>query len=132
MLNIEHRLYIAKVSRLLGLIVSFPQEVTSLCPANGRPIAKVTTGRCSCTFLFYLFPLCLGTVEDYNTCVLAAEEAWKIWADVPAPHRGEIVRQVNCCCSIKTLNPYTDWRGAEGQTAAAGQASQHGDGQDCA
>jgi len=54
------------------------EEVTSLCPANGRPIARVTT----------------GNVSDYASCVTAAEEAWKVWADVTAPHRGEIVRQV--------------------------------------
>jgi len=54
------------------------EEVTSLCPANGRPIARVTT----------------GNLTDYASCVTAAEEAWKVWADVTAPHRGEIVRQV--------------------------------------
>jgi len=54
------------------------EEVTSLCPANGRPIAKVTT----------------GDLSDYSNCVTAATEAWNVWADLPAPHRGEIVRQI--------------------------------------
>jgi len=54
------------------------EEVTSLSPANGRPIARVTT----------------GNLSDYNNCVTAAEEAWNVWADVTAPHRGEIVRQI--------------------------------------
>jgi len=54
------------------------EVVTSLCPANGRPIAQVTT----------------GTLEDYDGCVAAAQEAWKVWAEMPAPHRGEIVRQI--------------------------------------
>jgi len=54
------------------------EVMTSLCPANGRPIAKVIT----------------GTAQDYESCVTAAEEAWQVWADVTAPHRGEIVRQI--------------------------------------
>merc|ERR1712088_555350 len=52
--------------------------VTSYCPANGKPIAQVTT----------------GTVADYNGCVEEAEKAWKVWAGVTAPKRGEIVRQI--------------------------------------
>jgi len=52
--------------------------VSSLCPANGQPIAQVRT----------------GNLQDYEGCVKAAEEAWQVWADIPAPHRGEIVRQI--------------------------------------
>jgi len=52
--------------------------VTSVCPANGRPIAKDIT----------------GSVSDLNSCTMAAQDAWTIWANIPAPHRGEIVRQV--------------------------------------
>jgi len=54
------------------------EVVTSLSPANGRPIARVRT----------------GTVQDYEACIKASQEAWQVWADVPAPHRGEIVRQI--------------------------------------
>ncbi|CAB3359655.1 Hypothetical predicted protein [Cloeon dipterum] len=54
------------------------KTVTSICPANGRPIAEVQT----------------GSVEDYDRCVQAAQEAWQSWADIPAPKRGEIVRQI--------------------------------------
>lgn len=50
----------------------------SVCPANGRIIAKVRTGNAS----------------DYNRCVEAAQQAWHSWADLPAPRRGEIVRQI--------------------------------------
>ena len=57
---------------------SFSQVVTSLCPANGKPIAQVTT----------------GNLEDYEACVKAAQEAWQVWADMPFPARGDIVRQV--------------------------------------
>jgi len=54
------------------------EVVTSLCPANGQPIAQVRT----------------GNLQDYEDCVKAAEEAWQVWADVTPPHRGEIVRQI--------------------------------------
>jgi len=54
------------------------EVVVSVCPANNRPIAEVTT----------------GNVADYESCIVAAEEAWKVWADIPAPKRGEIVRQI--------------------------------------
>lgn len=52
--------------------------MTSICPANGRPIAEIQQ----------------GDKSDYEECVKAAQDAWKIWADVPAPKRGEIVRQI--------------------------------------
>jgi len=35
-----------------------------------------------------------GTLDDYEAAVVAAKEAHKIWASVPAPQRGEIVRQI--------------------------------------
>jgi aldehyde dehydrogenase family 7 protein A1 len=35
-----------------------------------------------------------GTVQDYEECVVASQSAWKMWADIPAPKRGEIVRQI--------------------------------------
>ncbi|ESN93829.1 hypothetical protein HELRODRAFT_157787 [Helobdella robusta] len=52
--------------------------VTSECPANNQPIARVTE----------------GNIEDYDNCITAAQKAWADWADVPAPQRGEIVRQL--------------------------------------
>lgn len=52
--------------------------MASVCPANGHVIAKVRTGNAS----------------DYNRCVDAAQKAWHFWADLPAPRRGEIVRQI--------------------------------------
>lgn len=54
------------------------EVVTSLCPSNGKPIAEVVT----------------GTKQDYEACITEAQKAWKIWADMPAPARGEIVRQI--------------------------------------
>ena len=47
-------------------------------PADGRRIASVA----------------FATADDYETVVKAAEEAFKTWRLVPAPKRGEIVRQI--------------------------------------
>jgi hypothetical protein len=44
------------------LIVKHFQVVVSVCPANNKPIAEVIT----------------GNVEDYESCVKAAEEAWQV------------------------------------------------------
>lgn len=54
------------------------ETVTSVCPSNGRPIARVRQ----------------GSLEDYNDSVKLAKDAWKSWAMTPAPKRGEIVRQI--------------------------------------
>lgn len=35
-----------------------------------------------------------GSIEDYNRCVSNALDAWKYWSEIPAPKRGEIVRQI--------------------------------------
>jgi len=35
-----------------------------------------------------------GNEQDYNRCVSNALDAWKYWSDIPAPKRGEIVRQI--------------------------------------
>uniref|UniRef100_A0A663MXM7 aldehyde dehydrogenase (NAD(+)) n=1 Tax=Athene cunicularia TaxID=194338 RepID=A0A663MXM7_ATHCN len=52
--------------------------VTTYCPANNEPIASVRQ----------------ASLEDYEETVKKAKEAWKVWADIPAPKRGEIVRQI--------------------------------------
>ncbi len=52
--------------------------VTSTCPANNRPIARVRT----------------GSLADYERCTRAAAEAWQTWADLPAPKRGDVVREI--------------------------------------
>ena len=51
---------------------------TVLAPADGRAIASVA----------------FATVEDYDTVVKTAQEAFKTWRLMPAPKRGEIVRQI--------------------------------------
>ena len=50
----------------------------TFCPANGELIAEVQA----------------GTVDDYDQCVVESRKAWNVWADIPAPKRGEIVRQI--------------------------------------
>ena len=51
---------------------------SSVSPIDNTEIAKVKN----------------ATIKDYEMVVKKAEEAFKIWREVPAPHRGEIVRQI--------------------------------------
>lgn len=52
--------------------------IESYSPVDGSLIAKVQE----------------GSKEDYNKIVETAQNAYKIWREVPAPKRGEIVRQM--------------------------------------
>jgi len=52
--------------------------VESLSPATNEVIARVRT----------------GTVEDYERVAKATQQAYREWASLPAPKRGEIVRQI--------------------------------------
>nr|CAI5846058.1 unnamed protein product [Callosobruchus analis] len=63
------------------------QVVQSICPSNGKVLAEVKQ----------------GNVNDYKSCVKASSEAWEIWADLPAPRRGEIVRQIGDALRDKLL-----------------------------
>lgn len=54
------------------------EKITSFSPIDGKPIAEVVTA---------------GT-EDYENVVGRAGEAFKTWRMIPAPKRGEIVRQI--------------------------------------
>ncbi|MCG3137014.1 MAG: Aldehyde dehydrogenase, thermostable [Phycisphaerae bacterium] len=51
---------------------------TSLSPTNGHPIAKIST----------------ATHEDYKLVIERAHEAFLQWRDIPAPKRGEVIRQL--------------------------------------
>jgi aldehyde dehydrogenase (NAD+) len=51
---------------------------TILSPINNFEIAKVKN----------------ATIQDYETVVKKAQEAFNFWKDYPAPKRGEIVRQI--------------------------------------
>jgi len=63
------------------------EVITSISPIDGKVIAKVKN----------------ATLEDYEYIVKQAEEAFKIWRKVPAPRRGEIVRQIG-----EALRAYKD------------------------
>uniref|UniRef100_A0A8C5L3T8 Aldehyde dehydrogenase family 7, member A1 n=1 Tax=Jaculus jaculus TaxID=51337 RepID=A0A8C5L3T8_JACJA len=54
------------------------EVITTYCPANNEPIARIRQ----------------ASMADYEETVKKAREAWKVWADIPAPKRGEIVRQI--------------------------------------
>lgn len=52
--------------------------ISALSPATNEPIARISS----------------ATVNDYEAVISKSREAWNTWAEVPAPHRGEIVRQI--------------------------------------
>jgi aldehyde dehydrogenase (NAD+) len=52
--------------------------IESYSPADGKLIGKVAT----------------ATADDYEATILKAQEAYKVWRMMPAPKRGEIVRQM--------------------------------------
>src|SRR4030042_102825 len=50
----------------------------SISPIDGKPIARIQN----------------STLKDYEKVMTAAQNAFKIWRSVPAPARGEVVRQI--------------------------------------
>ncbi|XP_072166624.1 alpha-aminoadipic semialdehyde dehydrogenase-like [Diadema setosum] len=54
------------------------EVISSICPANGKPIARVRQ----------------ASMEDYEVAIGASQEAYSVWSEMPAPNRGEIVRQI--------------------------------------
>ncbi|MFQ5599915.1 MAG: aldehyde dehydrogenase family protein [Candidatus Krumholzibacteriia bacterium] len=54
------------------------EPIVSICPTDERPIASVRR----------------ASVEDYETIVRKAQESFRTWRMLPAPSRGEIVRQL--------------------------------------
>jgi len=57
---------------------TFGEEIYSYSPADGKPIASVRQ----------------ATWDDYETIMAKATDAFNTWRMVPAPKRGEIVRQI--------------------------------------
>jgi aldehyde dehydrogenase (NAD+) len=55
-----------------------PELIESFSPVDGKVIAKVTE----------------TTLDDYQKVIETAKTAFKSWKNVPAPRRGEIVRQM--------------------------------------
>ncbi|KOB70567.1 putative aldehyde dehydrogenase 7 family, member A1 [Operophtera brumata] len=54
------------------------ETIKSYSPANGKVIAEVQA----------------ASPADYEACAVAAQKAWHEWAEMPAPARGEVVRQI--------------------------------------
>ena len=54
------------------------KENRSLSPINNKLIASVQS----------------ATLDDYETILKKAEEAFTVWREVPAPKRGEVVRLI--------------------------------------
>lgn len=54
------------------------QIVKSIDPASGQVIAEIKS----------------GAPNDYENCVRTSLDSYKKWSNVPAPQRGEIVRQI--------------------------------------
>src|SRR5690554_7003604 len=54
------------------------ETISSFTPVDGKKIANVS----------------VTSREEYDQVVAQAEEAFKTWRSMPAPHRGEIVRQI--------------------------------------
>lgn len=52
----------------------------SVSPIDGKEIAKVNN----------------ATLEDYESIIEKSQKAFKVWRTMPAPKRGEIVRQIGC------------------------------------
>ncbi|MEE4196791.1 MAG: aldehyde dehydrogenase family protein [Bacteroidales bacterium] len=51
---------------------------SSVSPIDGKEIAKVKN----------------ATLDDYEKVIAKAQDAFKVWREIPAPKRGEIVRQI--------------------------------------
>lgn len=81
--------------------------IESISPANGKLIAKVA----------------MATVGDYETLIKQAERTFLTWRQVPAPKRGEVVRQIG--------NALREHKDALGSLVALemGKSKQEGDGE---
>ena len=54
------------------------EEIASINPSTGKPIARVK----------------MASAADYDRVVTDAQRAFASWRNVPAPRRGEVVRQI--------------------------------------
>jgi aldehyde dehydrogenase (NAD+) len=54
------------------------EEIEVISPADGQMLAAVR----------------LGVEEDYDDAVYFAQRAWPKWRDLPAPKRGELIREI--------------------------------------
>ncbi len=68
----------AGVSTGINWIDTSGDENISVSPANNKEIARVKT----------------ATLDDYENIVQKAQAAFLVWREMPAPQRGEVVRQI--------------------------------------
>jgi len=61
-----------------GWLTTGGEMLTSVSPIDGRPIARIQQ----------------ATADDYDAVMAAAREAFEKWRSMPAPQRGEVVRQI--------------------------------------
>ena len=61
------------------------RSIQSFSPVDGLPIAQIGS----------------ADVDDYNTLIEKAEQAFIFWRSVPAPKRGEIVRKIGEVLRLK-------------------------------
>jgi aldehyde dehydrogenase (NAD+) len=83
MQNLLSRLNISAVNHgtstgLNSWAIENPELIESFSPVDGKLIAKVTQ----------------TTLDDYQQVIETAKNAFNTWKNVPAPRRGEIVRQM--------------------------------------
>ena len=64
---------------------------TAVSPIDGKEIAKVKN----------------ASLKDYEELVKKAQEAFKVWRELPAPSRGEIVRQIGLARLLSKWVKYT-------------------------
>lgn len=81
--------------------------LTSFTPSNGEPLAAIAT----------------CTMDDYEKVMVHAEDAAKAWRMVPAPKRGEIIRQIG-----QALREQKDSLGSL-VSLEMGKSKQEGDGE---
>ena len=82
-------------------------RLTSVCPTNGERLAEVAT----------------ATMDDYETLITRAQQAFVEWRKTPAPKRGEIIRQIG-----QALREHKDLLGSL-VSLEMGKSKQEGDGE---
>jgi aldehyde dehydrogenase (NAD+) len=85
----------------------YTHRLESFCPANGDKLAEVAT----------------CTMNDYQNIMSRAEQAAQAWRKVPAPKRGEIIRQIG-----QALREQKDNLGSL-VSMEMGKSKQEGDGE---
>lgn len=77
-LGIREVNYGATLGNSSGWIKTKGKQLTSYSPIDGKPIASVIQ----------------ATAADYDTVIREAQKAFESWRMVPAPRRGQIVREI--------------------------------------